>query len=130
MKKPLIVVLAAVLIFGVATYVQGAGSAKPKKGIIVGEVIEIVSYVMKGDHGPKFAEAGARRSDQGFPLGILEEDSGIVYLAAYKDPAPASHLQPAAKVLRDLVGTKIVAQGLIYKSKDTRVIRIGAVSEY
>lgn len=101
----------------------------PQRKTVIGEVIDVASYAMKGARGEEHAEAGAFRAEGGFPVGILEEETGEVYIAVYRNPAPASALEPANKILAPLMGKGVVVQGRIYDASGIKVIQISIVAE-
>ena len=79
MKKEIIAVVVAAVVFGGMAYVSAAKTEiKPKqeKGILIGEVIDIAGYGMFGRLGKENIEAGKYRASHGFPVGILEEVDG------------------------------------------------------
>lgn len=131
MKGKLILLTAAVALIGLWTIAVDAGDApKAEKGMIIGEVIDITSYAMKGSLGPDNAEAGLNRASQGFPIGILEQETGKVYVCVYKNPAPASGLETGNELLSKYMGQKVVIQGLIYRAQGVNVVRVAIASEY
>ena len=95
---------------------------------LTGEVIDIASYAMKDARGEEFAEGGRFRADHGFPIGILTDD-GDVWVAVFKNPAPASPLETANKLLVELMGKQVVVRGETYKAAGVNVIRIAIASE-
>ena len=99
-----------------------------QKATIMGEVIEIAGYAMKDARGEKDAEAGQFRAEKGFPVGILTED-GEVYVAVYKNPAPASGLETGNDVLIDLMGKEVVVRGTVYEAQGVKVVQIQIASE-
>lgn len=122
---------ATIVVLSAVAYVAAGGTAvKPEKGMVIGEVIDIAGYMMRGAQGEKDIEAGQFRAEQGFPVGIIEEETGDVYVAVYKYPAPATALQTANAVLAPLMGKKVTAQGLKYRSEKMNVIRISTIVEY
>ena len=122
-------ILGIVFVCGGAAYVN-AQVAKPEKGVIVGLAVELTTYVMKGPDADAFAESCASRSAQDFPVAIVEEETGDVYFCVYRDPAPASHMEKANKVLTEYMGQKVVVQGLKYKRNGINLIRVSVISEY
>lgn len=124
---------AAALAISVA-YVNAQEAAtdkpKPKKGFIVGEVVSLAHYAMEGTHGEEAADAMKYEIEKGFPIGIIEEETGDVWIAVYRDNAPASVLEAANKHLIDLVGMKATVQGLMYDAGNVKVIRVSLASEY
>ena len=129
MKKLALVCMGLIVLANGVAYVS-AEDAKPEKGMVVGEVIEVSSFVTKGTHGPEHVDEGVYRINLGFPVGILEQETGQIWLCTYKNPAPASSLQNGAVVLEEYMGQKVVVQGLKYTRNGTNVIRIAIVSEY
>ena len=95
---------------------------------VMGEVIDIAGYAQKDSRGEEGAEAGRFHAEGGFPIGILTEE-GKVYVALYKNPAPASSLDTANKKLADLMGVQVVARGKVYDAPGISVIEISFVSE-
>lgn len=131
MKKWTVVALMAMVVIGSMVGVLAAVDAtKPVKGVIVGDVIELTTYAMKG-HGSEEIIAGAKnRVGQGFPVAILEEETGNIFVAVYKDNAPASAMVMGNKILQPFVGRKVVATGQIYRANGMNLIQIRFVSEY
>jgi hypothetical protein len=103
-------------------------AATGQKSTIMGEVIDIAGYAMKDARGEKDAEAGRFRAEKGFPVGILTED-GEVYVAVYKNPAPASGLETGNDILIDLMGKETVVRGTVYEAQGVKVIQIQIASE-
>ncbi len=129
-----IAVLAGITL-GAVSLVSAQDAAKPEapkaeKGIVVGEVISIANYAMEGAVGPETAEASKFQVDQGFPVGIIEQETGEVWVAIFRDAAPASPLETANKALSSLVGKVATVQGLKYRAKGVNVIRVSLASEY
>lgn len=131
MKKWTAAALMAMVIIGSTAGVLAAiKPTKPEKGVIVGEVIELSTFAMKG-HGSKEIIAGAKnRVGQGFPVAILEDKTGDIFVAVYKNNAPASAMVMANKILEPYVGQKVVATGQIYRAKGMNLMQIRFVSEY
>lgn len=134
MKVRLMAIATAVALAVFVAYVnaqeQAADAPKPQKGFIVGEVISIAHYAMEGTHGEEAADAMKYEIDKGFPVGIVEEETGTVWIAVYRDNAPASVLEAANKHLTELVGKKATVQGLMYDAGNVKVIRVSLASEY
>lgn len=128
MKRALTFAVAMAL-GSVLTVAVVSAQAKPEKGIVIGDVVELSTYALKGV-GEDLVEAHKERINEGFPVGILEEETGKIWIAVYRDPAPASHLEKANEHVVDYVGKKVVVQGLKYEPKGANVIRIGVISEY
>ena len=133
MKKEIIAVVVAAVVFGGMAYVSAAKTEiKPKqeKGILIGEVIDIAGYGMFGRLGKENIEAGKYRASHGFPVGILEEETGDLWIAVYRLPVPAAGMQTANGVLTPHMGTTVVAQGVKYRTKGLNLIRLSLVGEY
>lgn len=132
MKNVVIAASIGALVFGGMALVSAekVSPSKPEKGMIVGHAIEMSTYAMKGLGGETILEAMKVRCEQGFPVGILEEETGEVWVATFRDPAPASHLETANDHLMELMGKKVAVQGMKYRAKGVNVIRMSLVSEY
>jgi hypothetical protein len=128
MKKILLLV-AFVAAVGTVAYVSAEAASAPEKGMVVGTVIEISTYATQGT-SEKDIPAMVSRCEQGFPVGIVDEATGDVWVCIYRNNAPASGLETANKVLGPYMGKKVSAQGLKYKAKGVNVIRIAVISEY
>ena len=129
MNKWLIFAGVTVTFFAAMAYGFAEDAQKPEKGILVGDAIEITTYAMKGYSEEHFP--GARhRAEAGFPVGIIEDETGDLWVCAYRNTAPASHLETANKVMAPLIGQKVVVQGLMYRAKGVNVIRVSVISEY
>lgn len=133
MKKMTIAVVVAVVVFSGMAYVSADKTqVKPEieEGMLVGEVIDIAGYGMFGRLGKENTEAGQYHASHGFPVGILEEETGDIWIALYRLPVPAAGMQTANGVLTPHMGTKVVAQGVKYRMKGLNLIRLSLVSEY
>ncbi len=130
MKKLAVAGALAVLVLGLALYNGVEAAPKGEKIMVIGEVIDIANFAMKGWSGEEYAEAGQHHAEKGLPLGILEEETGKLVIPVYKNPAPASTLESANKLLEPYMGKKVVVQGLKYSKQGIDVIRISIVSEY
>jgi hypothetical protein len=132
MKKTL-VALAVVAVLGTATFAvvsaQDDGPA-PEKGMVIGLAVELSTYAMK-DMGSEDSIAAMKvRAEQGFPIGIVEEETGSLWIPVYRHTAPASPMQTANTQLTPLLGKVIAMQGLKYRQGEVNVIRFNLVSEY
>lgn len=124
--------LAAALVLSIFTavaFVSAGEAPEATKGIIVGNVIDLTTYAMKGP-GDDNIEAYKNRAVLGFPVGIVEEETGRVYVCVYRNPAPASGLQLANDILAPYMGMKVAAQGLKYHAKGINLFRLSIISEY
>lgn len=132
MKKWLIIVGVVVVAFAATAYVSSVSAseaAKPEKGVLVGDAIEISTYAMKG-LGEEYSSGAQHRAEAGFPVGLLEDETGEIWVCVYRNTAPASHLETANKVMAPFVGQKVVVQGLKYRANGVNVIRVSVISEY
>ena len=124
MRKIAIFTVCAAALFGAATL----GAQESERQTLTGEIIDIASYAMRGAQGAEHAEAMRFRVEKGFPVGLLTED-GEVFIAVYRDPAPAASLQTANRALVDLVGKEVVCQGHVYRKSGIALVEIAIVSE-
>ena len=132
-KKLVVLNAVALVLIGAMSYVVSANALKTpegKDGLIVGEVIDLVSYGMYGRVGEQHREAGLYRADGGFPIGILEDETGKVFVAVYRLPVPAAGMQTANGILSPYMGQKVAVQGLIFRAPELNIIRISLVNEY
>ena len=128
--KKLIAVLGLMVLLGTAvTFVSAQSATKPEKGVLVGTVVEITTYATKGLSEETVA-AGKSRAEQGFPIGLLEEETGEVWVCAYRNTAPASVIETANKYLGPFIGQKVAVQGLLYRAKGLNYVRVSVASEY
>ena len=130
MKKWSVVIGVAVLSCAFILYFNAQAADTPEKGIVIGEVIEMTSYVMLGGDSENYPATAKSRAEHGFPLAIIEEETGELWIPAYRHSAPASHLKLANPQLTELVGKVAVLQGLKYRGDKMNVIRFSVASEY
>ncbi|MFP6582958.1 MAG: hypothetical protein VCD00_10455 [Candidatus Hydrogenedentota bacterium] len=120
------------LVIGVALslgVMQANAGSQGEKGIVIGDAIELSTVGMKGLSADVIDEMKSR-AGQGFPVGIIEEETGVLWICTYRSSAPASGIQPANEALAEYIGTKVVVQGLKYQNSGVNVIRFSNVSEY
>jgi hypothetical protein len=129
MNARVLVALVSSVSLVVGALVAADVGAKPQKGVVVGTAIEISTYAMQGT-GEESVEAMLARCEQGFPVGIVEEESGKVWVCFYRDNAPASGVEPANRAMQDFMGKKVAAQGLKYEAQGVNVLRLSVISEY
>lgn len=127
--KKILIGLTALAITATASVSIVSAQDKAEKKLVIGDVIELSTFAMK-DEGESMVEATRSRIEQGFPAAILEDETGDVYVAVYKSPAPASSLERGNEHLLEYVGKKVVANGLVYERNGIKVIRMSLVSEY
>jgi len=130
MKKIACIALAFAVAAGVMTHVNAEVKVEQEKGIVVGEVIDLVNYAMYGRMGEDHVEECNYRAENGFPLGVLEEETGTVYVAVFRLPVPAAGLQTANAALTPYMGQKVVVQGLKFHAPGLDMIRVSAIGEY
>ena len=85
---------------------------------IRGEVVDIVCYTRHNSRGEDHAKCALYCSEQGIPLGILDETSGDIYL-----PLPEGHTDPN-KVLVDYIAREVAATGTVYERGGLKQIEI------
>ena len=61
-------------------------------------------------------------------VGILTEE-GDVYVAVFRNPAPASGLETANELLGELMGKQVVVRGRTFDAAGVKVIEISIASE-
>lgn len=126
MNKALVFTGAVAVLLVSMTFVVSGEPAQPEKGILIGTAIELSTYAMQGDD----AESMVFRAENGFPVGLIEEETGELFICVFRNPAPASSMETANKRMTPLMGKKVVLQGLVYRSDSFNLIRIGTLSEY
>lgn len=130
MKKWAVAGALAVVACVAVALVNAQAEPKPEKGMVIGEVVELTAYAMKGPDAEDYLETAKDRAEHGFQLAIIEEDTGKLWFPAYRHSAPASHLKLPNPYLMELVGKKAVLQGIKYETKKINVIRFSVASEY
>ena len=126
MNKALVFTGAVAVLLVSMTFVVSGEPAQPEKGILIGTAIELTTYAMQGNN----AESMVFRAENGFPVGLIEEETGELFICVFRNPAPASSMETANKRMTPLMGKKVVLQGLVYRSDSFNLIRIGTLSEY
>lgn len=130
MKKSLFAVAIVAILATAMVQVNAAGKAgKGQKGIVVGTIVELTTLTMLGDISENI-DTAKTRAEHGFPVALIEEETGKLWILAYRNSAPASHLQVANKHVQEYMGMKVVVQGLKYNSDGVNSIRFSAISEY
>lgn len=128
MKKTLLIA-ALISTLGTVAYVAADAAVAPDKGVVIGTAIEISTYATQGMTEADIP-AMVSRCEQGFPVGILEDETGEMWVCIYRSNAPASALETGNKHLQGFMGKKVTAQGLKYKAKGVNVMRLAVISEY
>ncbi len=121
-------ILTIALVLGSGTFLWQSTGATVQRETIMGEVVDITGLLMRGSRGEEDAKAGQHHAGRGFPVGILTEE-GDVYIAVYRNPAPASALETANDLLHDLMGKQVVAQGQLFEGSGLHLIEIAIVGE-
>lgn len=129
MKYLALTIVLGASIFALVAHVLAGTAPKGEKGVLVGEVVDIATYATKG-LGEENVAAFKNRAELGFPVGIIEEETGRVYICVYRNPAPASGLETANDALAPYMGMKVAAQGLKYHAKGVNLLQLGVISEY
>lgn len=126
MKKFIVTITVVAALMGGVAFVSADA---PEKGVVVGTVIEISTYTMKG-LGEDTVAAHVSRAEQGFPVAILEESTGDMYICTYRHTAPASPMTLANEHLAPFMGKMVAAQGIKYKAPGANLLRLSIISEY
>jgi hypothetical protein len=81
-----------------------------KEVTILGEVVDVVSYVSSGmkPNSPDRRAVAEANAKAGYPIGILERGTGRIYLVKLQSPTE----NPAGKLF-DYAGVKIFAKGAV-----------------
>lgn len=123
-------VLAVAIVAILATAIVNVNAAtKPEKGMLIGTIVELTTFAMTGDMEGNL-ETAKKRAEHGFPVGLIEDETGTLWILAYRSAAPASHLKVANKYVQEYMGMQVVVQGLKYENKGVNAIRFSAISEY
>jgi len=129
MKMKIVVAVALAVALSSVAYLSADAAMKGQKGVVVGTAVEISTLAMQGaDEGSQ--EAMTSRCEQGFPVGILEEETGKLWVCVYRNSAPASGLETANGAMQEYMGKKVAAQGLKYEAQGVSVLRLSVISEY
>jgi hypothetical protein len=129
MKKKFLVLALVAAVGTLMSFVNVQAGGSGEKGFISGVAVEISTYAMKGK-SEGLEEAMLNRVEQGFPVGIVEEETGELWVCVYRNNAPASGLQTGNEAMKEFIGKKVIAQGLKFSVKGVNVIRFGTMSEY
>jgi hypothetical protein len=129
MKNRAMVGLVCVVLLAAGALVAADAAVKPEKGVIVGTAVELSTYAIQG-LGEGSTDAMVARCEQGFPVGIVDEETGAVWVCIYRSNAPASGIGTANETMQEFMGKKVAAQGLKYAAKGVNVLRLSVISEY
>ncbi|MGD1044696.1 MAG: hypothetical protein ABR936_05110 [Bacteroidota bacterium] len=123
MKKSLITALAVFIVGGFALAQQNG-----KQITIVGEVVESQCYIT-GLTGPgkglSHKECALKCAKGGIPLSILEDKTGILYLAGQSKKAMAG----ANELLIPFVAEKVKVTGRLYEKGGMKMLLISKVNK-
>jgi hypothetical protein len=115
MMKQRVVFVACLLIVAVSAF----GQTTKKESTIIGDVVDIKSYVafsMKADNPDRKGMAEGSIA-AGNPLGILEKSTGKIYIVVM-----AAANENANAKLKDYLGLRIYAKGVVHKKAGIQLI--------
>jgi hypothetical protein len=78
--------------------------------MVTGEVIDITCYVRHDSKGPEHVKCALNCAELGMPLGILEDDTDVIYLII-----PAGHGAPKEGV-DGFIGQHVTAKLMLFRS--------------
>jgi hypothetical protein len=78
--------------------------------MVTGEVIDITCYVRHDSKGPEHIKCALNCAELGMPLGILEDDTDVIYLII-----PAGHGAPKEGV-DGFIGQHVTAKLMLFRS--------------
>ncbi|HEX9655441.1 MAG TPA: hypothetical protein VGB89_00845 [Bacteroidota bacterium] len=101
-------------------------SAQTKNATIIGEVIDVVSYMTSGAkaNSPDGMEILRASAAGGNPLGILEAKTGKIYLVTMRQANT-----PAKETLLQYLGQRIAAKGDVYKKGGSSVLVLTVIGK-
>jgi len=108
-----------VVVFLLVVAAAGLGQTTKKESTIIGEVVDIKSYVafgMKADNPDRKAMAEGSIA-AGNPLGILEKSTGKIYTVVM-----AGASENANAKLKDYLGLRVYAKGIVHKKAGIQLI--------
>ena len=108
-----------VVVFLLVVAAAGFGQTTKKESTIIGEVVDIKSYVafgMKADNPDRKAMAEGSIA-AGNPLGILEKSTGKIYTVVM-----AGASENANAKLKDYLGLRVYAKGIVHKKAGIQLI--------
>ena len=115
-------VLSTCVLFVVTTF----GQVTKKESTIIGEVVDIKSYVafgMKADNADRKAVAEASMKG-GNPLGILEKSTGKIYVVVM-----AQQSENANQKLKDYLGVRVYAKGIVHKKGSIQLLVLSDIGK-
>jgi hypothetical protein len=102
------------------------GQVSKKESTIIGEVVDIKSYVaygMKADNADRKA-ADEASMGAGNPLGILEKSTGKIYLVVM-----AQQSENANQRLKDYLGLRVYAKGIVHKKGGVQLLVLSDIGK-
>jgi len=111
--KTIFLIIVSACIFSFTSFGQ------TKNATIIGEVIDLVSYMTSGAKAdsPEGLEILKASAAGGNPLGILEAKTGKIYLVTMKQASTS-----AKETLLQYVGMRVAAKGDVYKKGGSSVL--------
>lgn len=86
---------------------------------VIGEVVEIGCFLRRGARGQGHRACALSCSRRGAPLGIVEDKTDLLYLAALEAPATDTRT-----LLEDHLAARVRIQGRVHERAGTRVLLI------
>jgi hypothetical protein len=111
--------LTATLVFG--------QQRKAKDIVVVGEVVDIQCYVSGATgpgKGPEHKDCAISCAKGGIPLGILEDDTNILYVAGQSKSA----MKGANEMLLPFVAEKVKVTGRVHEKGGVKLLLINKIS--
>ncbi|MEK9137892.1 MAG: hypothetical protein AAB393_12275 [Bacteroidota bacterium] len=111
--------IAVVALFAFALVGSALGQTTKKESTIIGDVVDIKSYVaygMKADNPDRKATAEASMKT-GNPLGIVEKGTGKIYVVVM-----AQQNENANEKLKDYLGLHVYVKGLVHKKGGVQLL--------
>lgn len=99
---------------------QHAEPTGPK--VVTGEVIDITCFVRMASSGPKHAKCAVYCAGLGMPIGILEDNTGTIYLVL-----PEGHASPQEAV-KGHIGSRVTAKLKVYENGGLRSAEVLEIS--
>ncbi len=121
MSKRAFPILVLSLLIAVST-----GSAQKKASTIIGEVVDVVSYITSGAKptSPDMREILEASARGGNPLGILEAKTGKLYLVTMKQANTSAN-----QTLMQYVGIRVAATGKVYRRGSCQLLVLEVIGK-
>ena len=116
-----VVVFSVFLIAGVSLAARDAKNGEKK--LISGEVVSVWNYLARDQHGEEQRGFSVRLAEKGLPIGILDDESGEIFIAVVDGPGSA------VRKLVPFMGMRVNAQGPVYHKAGVHLIEIQVVAE-